>query len=80
MTKTINGGRIDPVHSEFQGTMDGGDRVVIRLRAPAKFPLPSNGPSSEAKWGDLQVAVTKGACLHGDDYVGCEKGTYRTEK
>jgi hypothetical protein len=49
VAQTVCGGRIDPVNSEFQCPMEGGDRLLVVLPTPAALATrATNGPSAEA--------------------------------
>ena len=55
MAQTVNGGGVDPVNAQFQRAKDGGNGLGIILRAPAKFPIPADGPGTEANRGDSHI-------------------------
>src|SRR5208282_4682249 len=49
MPQAVNGGRVDPVDSGVQRSVDRHDRLGVVLRAPTKIPAPSaNRPGAHA--------------------------------
>src|ERR1700687_1032480 len=65
VSQTIDGGRVDPVDAEFERAVNGGNGVVVVLRAPSELPVrAANGPGSVAYGSDVQVGIAKLACLH----------------
>src|SRR5437879_4930359 len=47
MTQTIHGSGIDPVNTQVQAALNGGDRLLVILRTPAGVPTAStHGPRS----------------------------------
>src|SRR5438132_11966758 len=56
----VNRGGVDPVYAEFERAMNRGDRRLVVLFAPAKFPTrPANGPRAKTDGRDEQVGVTE---------------------
>src|ERR1700674_2931427 len=65
VSETIDGCRVDPVDSEFERAVNGGNGVVVVLRSPGELPVrATNGPGSVAYGSDVQVGIAKLACLH----------------
>ena len=56
VAEAVDGGGVDPVDAEVEGFVDGGDGVVVVLRAPCEGPVASaNGPCAEADGGEVEV-------------------------
>src|SRR5258707_14043462 len=65
VAQTVSRSRIDPIDAPFQGTVNGGDGVVVILSAPGKFPAPAaNRPGAEADRSDFQVRGSKLSGIH----------------
>ena len=62
VAEAVDGGCIDPVDSQIEGAMDGGDGFVVVLGAPGVFPVATaDGPGAKANRRELKVRVAKGA-------------------
>ncbi len=60
MAQSVDRCCIDPVDAQVEGALDGGDGIVIVLRAPTELPVTStDGPGAKADGGDLHVRVAK---------------------
>src|SRR5712672_2835265 len=46
VTETVDGCRVDPVDTEFEGAVNGGNRIIVVLRPPTK--LPAAPPRAQA--------------------------------
>ena len=56
VAEAVDGGGVDPVDAEVEGFVDGGDGVVVVLRAPCEGPVAAaDGPCSEADGGEVEV-------------------------
>lgn len=58
----IDGGRVDPVDSQVNGSMDGGNGLIIVLRTPGEGPVAAAyGPGAKADGSESKVGVAKSA-------------------
>jgi hypothetical protein len=56
VAKAVDGGGIDPIDTELEGAVNGGNRIIVVLRAPAELPTASaDGPCSVTHAGYVQV-------------------------
>ena len=66
VAEAVDGGGVDPVDAELDGAVDGGDGVVVVLRAPGEGPVAAaDGPCAEADGGEVQIRVAKLFLVHG---------------
>src|SRR5437868_5958320 len=60
VTEAVGGGSVDPVHAEFERPMDGGDRLLVLLGAPAELPTAAaDGPGAEPDAGYLEAGLAE---------------------
>src|SRR5208282_5781234 len=60
MPQAIYGSRVDPVDAQFQRPMNGGDGVIVVLRAPGELPATApDRPGSITYGRDLQIGLAK---------------------
>src|SRR5580692_3879685 len=65
MADAVDGGGVYPVHTKFEGAMDGGDGVRIVLMSPREIPAAAaNGPGTVANRGNLQIGTSELARFH----------------
>ena len=81
MAEAVDGGGVDPVDAQFECGVDGGDRILVILAAPAELPVTAaERPRAEADGGDVQVRFAKGACVHGRGIACVEPSGRANEK
>jgi len=65
MAGTVHGRGINPVDTQFQGSHDGRNGIVIFLISPTEFPPASaDGPGAKTDARYIQVGITGLASLH----------------
>src|SRR5215207_9275250 len=69
----VHGGRVDPGHAGVEGLVEGGDRLVVVLRAPAEPPRPADRPGAHADHRELGPVPAQPAELH------CAYPTFRSQ-
>ena len=68
-TPAVDVGRVEEVHPEIDGPLDGCDRLPVvggSVRVPVR--VPTNGPCAESDLRDSEARPTEDACVH----LGCE--------
>src|SRR5208283_4907636 len=65
MAQAVNGSGVDPVDSEFESAVDGGDGIGVFLRAPGELPSrAADSPGAKTCWSDVKIGIAEFACLH----------------
>jgi hypothetical protein len=64
MTRTINGGGINPVHAQFEGAMNSRDGLRVVLPAPPEFPVAADRPGTKADGRDGQIRISQHMRFH----------------
>lgn len=65
MAEPLYGGGIDPVDSEIEGTVNGGDGLAVVLRTPGKGPPGAAlSPGPQAYSGQVEVCIPQLSFLH----------------
>ena len=65
VAKAVDGGGVDPVDAEVDGVVDGGDGVVVVLRAPGESPVAAaDGPRAEADASKPEIRCAKLIQIH----------------
>ncbi len=60
VAEAVDGRGVNPVDTEIEGAMDGGDGFVVVLGAPCEFPVSAaDGPCAESDGGEVEVGVAE---------------------
>src|SRR5712691_6788823 len=55
----VDGGRVDPIDTQFQRAMNGGDGIGVVLWSPSKFPAgTTESPSAKADGGNFNIGIS----------------------
>jgi len=55
VTEAVDGGRVDPVDTEFEGAVNGGNRVIVILRPPTKLPAAATERPGAEAYGVMSI-------------------------